>query len=504
MGFNEYKMFSQAAQDAGIDDKDERKLIAMEPNMLLEEASPEFKKQIGPKTLQKFFEFLNNGQPDDGKEAVRLGNVLYQYRSDERAEKNFADQDERQPRVLNEQDQKIINLGCHLMENSFYNGQLGHLDDKSAAAAAFVFNNLAKIFQSQKNLAGFDKEKFTGLVNNVAKFETEKLFGEYADSDSRDIRVSGQENLQLLIAQESSILESFGKKDWHEYTSGLHRRLLEAINILEKTEHLKPSVKRALRDEADDLYHHLSHIIYRINDYALGLADNSKNQNDKPAFLIDYFKDNGPSLFSINQAIFGKREMEGFWPLDTEFKTLQGKVKPAAPDKPKKYNDLSEFGQAESKKLAPEALKNLAEIFQNNGQGDFNQYLLQIRKVEKLKSKYDDALAKDKSFQAAYNQTLKKLDNQSTIPYFFKSYIIASRMRVDYNTAEPLKKSEQASPHKAQEYLFFGKYEYDYEGQITQQGPNYANVHYLPGDMPLAAWAVEYLESLEKKKTKRN
>ena len=252
MGFSEYKIFNRAAQEAGIDDNDERKLIAMEPNMLLEEASPEFKRQIAPKTLQGFFEFLNKGQSGDGKEAVRLGNVLYQYRSDERAEKNFTVQDERHPRVLNEQDQKIINLGCHLIEDSFYSGKLNGLDSKSSAAAAFVFNNLAKIFQSQKELSGFNKEKFNSFIGEVSQFENDKLFEKYIDPKAADKKMSGQENLDRTIAQESSLLEEFMKQDWDKYRSELNNKLRESFKILQRVDYLR--LGDVFREKAESIF----------------------------------------------------------------------------------------------------------------------------------------------------------------------------------------------------------------------------------------------------------
>jgi len=500
MSFNEYKMFSRAAQDAGIDDKDERKLIAMEPNMLLDEASPEFKKQIGPKTLQGFFEFLNDGQPNDGKEAIRLGNVLYQYRSDERAEKNFAAQSERQPRVLNEQDQKIINLGCHLIEDAFYSGKLDRLDSKSSAAAAFVFNNLAKIFQSQKNLEGFDREKFDTFMEKVAQFENNKLFEKYINPEATDKKKSGQDNLDKAISQESSVLESFMQKDWDKYRSELNDRLRESLKILQRIDFLRFS--DLFQEKVAGVHRSWPEIIDYTNDYAKRLLANKVGGNSVSGPFDNYFRNSTASLFSLQAKLDGDLDIRFF---RDELELLRKKAQPDVSGKTKKYNDLSTFGLDASKDLAPDAIKVLEEVFENKGQGLFNQYILQIKKVENLKEQRQHIVSQDKNFQASYNQMLQKCDNSSTIPYFFKSYIIASNLRnTKHDQGESLKNLAVSTPNKTEEHLFFGEYDYNAEGYYAKSGPNYANVHYLPGDMPLAAWAVEYLESLERKTGRKN
>ena len=99
---------------------------------------------------------------------------------------------------------------------------------------------------------------------------------------------------------------------------------------------------------------------------------------------------------------------------------------------------------------------------------------------------------------------MQKRSQPSTIPYFFKSFIIASNLR---NTTDgrgkSLKKFPDSASNKTEEHLFFGDYDYNTEGYYAKSGPNYANVHYLPSDMPLAIWAVEYLESSTKKRFKK-
>ncbi len=496
MSLSEYKMFSRAAQDVGIKDKDERKLIAMDPNMLLDEASPEFKKQIGPKTLQGFFEFLNNNKPDNDKETVRLGNILYQYRSDERAEKNFAAQNERQPRALNEQDQKIINLGCRLIEDSFYSGKLSHLNDKSSAAAAFVFNNLAKIFQSQKNLEGFDKEKFDTFIKEVSQFENDKLFEKYTDPEAVDKKKNGQDNLDKAISQESSSLEEFIKQDWDKCCSELNDKLRESLKILQRINYLR--YNDTFQEKVAKIFRAWPDIIGCTNDYAKKLLTN-KNINDfYPGPLDNQFRNSIASLASLQSKLDGIFETSF---LEDELALVRRKIKTSAPAKTKKYNDLSTFGLDASKDLAPDAVKVLEEVFENNGQGLFNQYILQIKKVDNLKEQRERIISQDKNFQSSCNKMLQKHDSLSTIPYFLKSYIIASDLRnTKSDRGESLKHLAGLAPNKTDEHLFFGEYEYDGEN-YTKNGPNYANVHYLPGDMPLAIWAVEYLESPERKNT---
>lgn len=496
MGFNEYKIFSRAAKDVGINDKDERKLIAMDSNMLLEESSPEFKKQIGPKTLQGFFNFLNDGQSDDSKDAVRLGNLLYQYRSDERAEKNFAARDEREPRVLNDQDRRIINLGCRLIEDSFYNNKLVYLDGKSSAAAAFIFNNLAKVLQSQENLSGFNKEKFTDFIEKVSQFETESLFEKYAQPEAVDKKISGQEKLDQLISQESSVLEGFMQQDWSKYHYELVDRLKEAVRVLDRVNYLGVVPSDFFHKEIGDISWFWSSIIEHANHYAKRLLANKTGGILDPKPLDNQFKNTTVSLFSLKLKLSGG----GDWSptrLEAELEKLRKKLKPESTNKSQKYNDLSSFGLAESKRLAPDAIKTFEEAFENRGQGLFNQYILQIKKVEDLKEQRRRIISQDESFQTSRNQIMQKLNNPSTIPYFLKSYIIAWDLQSKtYDKAMSFKSLGGASNNKAGEHLFFGEYGLGAEGELTRSGPNYANVHYLPGDMSLAVWAAEYSESL--------
>lgn len=498
MSINEYKMFSRAAQDAGINDKDERKLIAMDPGILLEESSPDFQKQINPETLKEFFEFLNDGSPDDGKSAIRLGNLLYQYRSDKRAEDNLTASGDYSPKHLNVQDKKIINLGCHLLEQSFYSGGLVDLNNKSAAAAAFIINNLAKIFQSQKDLTGFDKEKFADFIEKVSRFEEKKLVEKYVEPDSVNKKTKGLENLRQMVSQECLSLKEFTQNDWREYTLGLNERFTDALEVLCRLNYLDYSAQEIFQKKFRAISMSSSEIFRVTNNYAKGVLEGGGRGDSSSDKLDNYFKNTELSLYKLSSVLNG----ESYTPVDGikwRLADLKKKLKPEISEKPKKYNDLSSFGIAESEKLAPGAIKVFEEIFENNGQGIFNQYILQIKKTENLKNQQTKIVAQDHNFLASREQILKKLGNPSAIPYFFKSFLVAADLRYQqHRGTEVLKESANSSQNKTEEHLFSDAYNIGWEGEIRKIGPNYANVHYLSGDMPLAVWSVEYLESLKK------
>src|SRR3989344_4875061 len=163
----QYRSFSSAAKEVGID-KDERKLIALEPSLLLEGTSEELRKNISLESVMAFFSALQ-GEPTQEKLLLEIGNFLYSYRNDRSKEGT---------ETLNKRDQQLIHLACTLLENGFYENRLTGLNPDQAAVLAFTTNVLAKMGRSSKNEEPerFSGEKMEHFIKSIKAYEQNQLF----------------------------------------------------------------------------------------------------------------------------------------------------------------------------------------------------------------------------------------------------------------------------------------------------------------------------------------
>lgn len=505
--FSEYRQFAESAKESGFDE-DERRLIATDPTLLLEATSKDINTKITPKMLQSFFGALQADKKINPRNLIDIGNVLYKYRFDDRAQINLKSGLSYEEKILNESDKKLIDLGCRLIENSFYAGNLINTDNEGseeshkASALTFIINNLTKIIGDKNNndLKGFDKEKFTNFINQVSEFEDEGFIKDLAGKDKTADKEKTLENINQQLASELALIKKLEENtDWGKYINNLEARFNEALIILEETDDdlnneifIKslhnvleswPIIIDSLKSFTIKLQNHLEKT--DPNKEVIGRSDRLHVYSEDRS-LIDYAFDarnlkanSKERIRAMDDISWGKRN----------YRVLTKKIENNPDKKKNKFNDFSSFGKAETTKRLPEAMKTIGELFNVKEESLFNEYVSRIVKTFRTVRSRDIIVERDTKFAEAKKSILKKIDLPSTVPYFIKTCLITNDMgsyniqvHTENNTSEPKK------------YLFhptFDGYEID--------APKYASPHFIPKEVPLAAMALKYLTLKNKK-----
>lgn len=536
---NDYRDFASAAKEAGFD-KDERKLAAMDPELLFEGTSESLRAQLNPEMLESFFKALREDETADSKKLLDIGNFLYQYRLDkEQASESV-------PEPLNERDCRLVNLACVLTENAFYNGKLNNLDDERAAALAFITNVLAKILeQSPDNdkLAGFSEGKLAQFITEVHNYEQESLFGKTAaiqETEKGGVHTAREE---ALSEKQAEILGSLQRADslkpkngWLDYFKDIPERLEQAKQTLldgqmlsYKEHELLDSVIRGFKTKTPQVIGYfeertskLSNMVAAGLDTASGkkilnLSDSGKGYSRALSdVLLLNFPDNLP-LHSHERQHQRGEFMDDSKRLVGIYKRIDEKIASSAVlsgKAPKKtFHGWNEITRGLSTLQWPQAAEILGLVVEKQPKGPWGEYLAAYVDAADIARKTIKNRELDIKFIQAEERLLPKLKGKkSTVPYLIKSHLIAKSMLGEWDEKSrdssefymamlesPFDYKERGEKTPSHSFLpeGGGRWTQDEEsGGLRQNlGPAYSNLHFIPEELPFNVWAIKYFRS---------
>jgi hypothetical protein len=500
MKFGETKSFIKAAKEVGLD-KDERKLVAMDPALLLEGLSDEIRNNVKPETLIEFFSALQ-GEEVDHKRILEIGNLLYRYRNDVRTP------EKQDPDSLNEKDRQLLSLTYKLLEGALYSAKLYGLKKEQAAALAFTVNVIAKLAEQRqfKDLADFESEKLERLVASVHNYEQESLFpgdekGQTLGREKTIIRLDTQ------IKTETDELEAFDREtDWKLYFSGLAASLEEALATLERDGHdfftvgylidnlrsEEPEALRYCRGEMSGLIEK-----QRIGPY--------EYQSVEPLLVRR-------GLIGLTQR-FSKKSVDiaaNFTSDEYGYKYLCKTYLSESPQSgpAKKTQRLSGFdglGEATKFPRMVSAVNAISPIFDGKKcEGPLMEYEKRVSKISRLMERRRQLLIQDDQFSLSERRIKAKTDNPATLMYLIKAQLIVDsilqrwdesrKAGAEYNLAtrsHPYEFKAENGP-AVHAFIIDKNYVPDYD---LRKGPAYASLHFLPEEIPFAVWSSRYLKS---------
>lgn len=430
MKFGEAKSFIKAAKEVGLD-KDERKLAAMDPALLLEGLSDEIRNNLKPEILTEFFTGLQ-GKEVDHKRILEIGNLLYRYRDDVKAA-------ERQdPDSLNEKDRQLLSLAYKLLEGALYSAKLYGLEKEQAAALAFTVNVIAKLAEQGqfKESDTFDVKKFEGLVESVHNFEQESLFpGENkGQSTGREKAIRG---LDAQIKTETEELEAFDREtDWKLYFKNLAATLGDALATLErenKFDHEYLTVRYLIDNLQSDEPESLKY----LRELKAGLAERERKGPYEKGYFDPYLS-SVARLGLIGPAIRYSQKKEGvgddFISDENEYKYLCRRYLSENPqsEQVKKVQRLSSFeslGEATKVPRMVNALKAIAPVFDGKKcDGPLLEYEKKMTKIYRLMERRKDLLTQDDQFSFSEKRIKEKGGNPATLMYLIKAQLIVDNI----------------------------------------------------------------------------
>ncbi len=202
-----YRFFAEAAKKAGFDE-DERKLAAMEPELLLEGTSEELRERLSPEALVSFFDALRGEKDADHRHILEISNFLYNFRPDQRG-RDAGDEKS----VLNEKENRLVSLACHLTEDAFYDGKLENLTNEQTAALAFMLNVTTKLCPENPNAQEwFDRDRLQEFAAEVGNFETKELLSTFAADGQSTAKKQGKYK-KAFQASKKAVLERMRNPD---------------------------------------------------------------------------------------------------------------------------------------------------------------------------------------------------------------------------------------------------------------------------------------------------
>lgn len=514
--FGEYKTFASSAKDVGFD-KDERKLVGMEPALVLEGTSEELKKKVTPKALVSFFKFLYGDDKVDPRQILEIGNFLYDYRPDQRGSFLLHE---------NEKDSRLLLLGCRMLENAFYEGKLTALPKERAAALAFTSNVFAKIFENplSNSMVGFSDEKLIKFIAEVKEYEQKTLFPE-AEPDSYKKPVDQVlEKLKIEISAELEKAETIAKStDWRNYFNDLAEQLNIAYEVfINAGEH--DFILRDWRVVIGWLkdWRQLQ-LIYNKN--AVEMREAFEKGTDSPDTQIYYCslksvlldvergiaKKTGILNDDLNNRLFNiYLNSEGLY--KSYLEKISKKSTNDRVEKPKVVKGFDELAEIKAKESLPEALKTIGLLFSENmkGLGVLSQYTEHYRNISRMLSRRDFIRSSDFFFTGAYKRMSQKSGHPASLPYLVKSCLITedilSCWRGGMRSEGERKLATLQEPYNFQalgttthSFLETGSKHYAGDGFVDYDaGPAYANLHFIPEELPFTVWASKYLRSKNK------
>ncbi len=511
---DDFRNFRQASKEVGYDD-DERKLIAVEPSLVLEEASDSLREKVTPEIISSFFEAIMGKKDIDDNNLVALGRFLYNFRPDIKA-----------PNMFEEKDVRLINLGCVLLENSFYSGQIFNLDKKATAAMAFVVNVLAKIFERDdlpSGLIGFKKEKLEDFVTSVRQFEEKELFPDGPDPERkasarrRTIEDLDREILDLL----NQAKETLANTNWEDYF------YYEASDRLMKDYDLLASQGKDFRLWLNDIIHFRDFIALpsfrerligqiRVGIRALEAEEkgvvglNRQINTSEDTFLFR----RGSIHRIVHEDIMTEDERYEYGCSPDTFAALLKKIqqkidqtqKEEGGKKKQIISSFAELGQNLAPQILPEILADLQSFVGEYGDDVLGSLLKKCREVGRLIVQRESLKNKDNNYQIAEQRLRQGMDGNlsSALLYLLKTSLIVKDMIADEEgkwDPNSFGGRDLASGRKGESlYRYSGGQTpvHDFLLSKGDSGPAYARLHILPEDIPLSFWILNYFDTRSK------
>lgn len=503
---DDYRKFRKAAKETGFDE-DERKMIAADPSFALDEASEFSRDKLSPEILVSFFRVITKGQDVNNQHLIDLGNFLYNFRPEIE-----------QPRALEAKDVRLINLGCALLENSFYSGQLLDLSRESSAALAFISNVLAKVFEGDnlpEGLVGFREEKLADFISQVRAYEESSLFPNGPDPErqasARRLAIEDldQKILDILGRARKTLVET----NWEDYF------YYESSDRLMKDYDLLAAQNKDFRTWLDDIIRFRDFIslpsfrdrlmgrigagIRALEAQEKGMAD-PKRQHDVPQETFLFRRGSINSIVYEDIMTEEERREYGSSPDVFAFllKKIQEKIdqtqKEGKEKKKQTLSSFSELGQTLAPQVLPEILADLQSFFGEYGDDKLGRLLKDCREAGNLINRRESLKKKDNSYQVAEQRLRQSAERGgSALPYLIKTFLIAS----DMTRGEVGRNREYQESMLATNDKDFRRYSggntpvHDFLHEREVPGPAYARLHFIPEDLPFSIWTIRYLRT---------
>ncbi|MDD5750707.1 MAG: hypothetical protein PHU56_03645 [Candidatus Pacebacteria bacterium] len=509
-----YRDFSSAAKEAGFNDVDERKLAALDPDLLLEGTSETLRKRLTGEMLVNFFKLLQQDTSADDKQILAIGNLLYGFRSG----KEHILREARSLDDLTEKELRLLGLACGLIENAFYKGNLLNLPDKQAAALAFTINVLAKIFEeypANERRKGFNEEKLSEFIERVGVYRKEML----APKDEKTL-----ENEKKAILRR--IEEAEAKKPaggWEKYfnDSGLVGRLERARqDAIAQLSGLTDQGREWVSWHIDAVIKGIEENLPRIiacYEKAISEISNAAKLDSPPGnSLLNLADTLNNSLVatlvarnSLNWTLPLKgnanaKTQPGTFILDFEeiYRELKRQAEKSETGKAKKKS-LQDIGDVYARMKLSEALNTLGIITEKRPEGLWGEYLeAYVNAAFELRRSERGEMA-DAIFMNSEKRILEQIATKSvsvTVPYLIKTCLIVDNKINSVTGDDRRTKYENELAFPLSGRLSDGSLRGDlpahsFTGKRDSERPSYDHLHYMPDDMPFAVWALRYLRS---------
>lgn len=479
----EYRIFASAASRVGFE-RDERKLIGEDPNLILgvilESVDRVFKDKLSPEKLISFFDIVRGKSGVNARNVLDVGNFLYDYRADLDGGKTI--------HTLNETSIKFVNLACVLLEDAFYSGRLFKLKGEDAASLAFIVNVLAKILKenSSDGLMGFSKTSLETLIEKVSEEEKSRLF---PDEIEVDRTITEEEQIRVMKAKIDYILrQAIGVReqiDWQEYFEGLDARLDHAMNVL-----LQAGLNyRGLQEVIDALKKYKKSILnyYKVFEFLVKEDKIIDYQKYKTLFqsqvdVLEEFLVGNSRDFNIREEI-----TNDFISATAGYNQINRDAQSTVIDKPVTLDSFDALSKVHGLRSLPEAIATLSEFFDKESKGPFGEYIQYLRELYKLKKATSFAEKRFAAFKLSREHTLSRIEFPETPAYFFKTCLIVNDM-ITRNVLAPqsVVKDGRFDLSVTPSHSFL-------DGSINDGRPAYADLHYLPEDIIFAKAAVNLI-----------
>jgi len=509
---DDYRAFVSAAKETGLS-REERKAVGKNPAEILEGTSEVVKEYIDPQAIESFFSALQ-GKKTNGDKLVGIGNFLYKFRPESGPDRVHLNE-------LNKKDLLLIDLACKLIENAFYDGKLfTNFKEGETAPLAFTINVLAKVLDrrdSSTYLKGFDNKKAQKFLSSVKQFEENSIFpgvsdkkknaGESAEQSPGEVAAENAEKeVNELFAKAEKIIE---ETDWDKYFKTITKDLVDAPHALEQAGIPGYGTKNPPQ---------LEKLIADLSNWQTIIADiknrskiiKQQIQKGEPImgepFPIElYDADKAHDVYG--KKIVGKLYGPYVHP-DLSLKRIRQeateKYESSKIDNDREYQSFGELMRSRGIKKLPDIIRSL-DMITGEAQGPFGELIgcyrkaIMIHNAKINKIKYNDAFVKG---EKRLLEQMRK--NRSTVAYLIKSYLIADDMIIE--TSEDHRAQEEAQlmlgiSYRRQTDEYGQVKPNSYIHEFVGHGKAFAQLHYIPEDMPIAAWARKYFQSLKKKKT---
>lgn len=504
MKSGEYKSFSRAAQEVGLD-KDERKLAAMDPSILLEGLSDEIKESLKPEMLVAFFNTLQ-GQEANQRLILDLGNLLYRYRND------VATSERKDILSLNEKDWQLLSLAYRLLEGAFYSAKMYDLKKEQAAALAFTVNVMAKILEqtSAENLAGVDAERLEEFVGSVHEYEQQTLFPAPEGEAGALSRQEAIAQLGKKIESQMKELDEFDRSiNWGQYFNELANTLRLALNTIENEDvfgHRYLTVRYLI----DDTWNEIPEALAFCREEKMRLEQRVKQGLYEPAQSTLRYSIAGYGLIGPTKEYSNGRNIDDFTTDEHMYKLLcKDYVSESSPKEsvrtPQRIRGFGQLGEVTKPERMKKAVDAISQVFDGKKcSGPLIEYERKAREINNLMNKRRKILIQDDQFSQSEQRIKSRSTNPAALMYLIKSQLIvdnilqswsdpSNRASAEYNLSTrsyPYEFKKEKGPNV---HIFIpGEYDPYYD---VKRGPAYASLHFLPEEIPFAVWTSRYLKS---------